>query len=133
MTASKTCLLVPVDLSGASHSVVERAAEVARASGARVELLHVVTRHEALAARDDVARRLESLSQPLRAAQIPVGVHVVSGEPVTEIVAASSRLGADSILMGERGHGATYERMVGSVTDGVLRSRVCPVEVVPIR
>ena len=133
MSAMRTCLLVPVDLSGASRSVVERAAELARATGARVELLHVVTRHEALAARDDVTRRLDDLSQPLRAAQISVGVHVVAGEPVEEILAAVPRLGADSIVIGERGHCATYQRVVGSVTEGVLRARACPVEIVPVR
>jgi nucleotide-binding universal stress UspA family protein len=133
MSAPAMCLLVPVDLSEASRAVAERAAVLARASGARVELLHVVTRHEALAARDDVLKQLETLSQPLRAAQIPVSVHVVSGDPVAEILAAVPRLGADSIVIGERGHCATYERLVGSVAEGVLRSRTCPVEVVPIR
>ena len=128
----RTCLLVPVDLSGASRSVIERAAELARPTGARVELLHVVTRHEALAAHDDLASRLAELSQPLRAAQIPVGVHVVVGDPVAEILGAVPRLGADSIVIGARGHCATYERIVGSVTEGVLRERPCPVEVVPV-
>jgi nucleotide-binding universal stress UspA family protein len=132
MIAMRTCILVPLDLSGASRTVVERAADLARATGARVELLHVVTRHEALAARDDVVKQLDSLSQPLRAAQIPVGVHVVAGEPVAEILAAIPRLGADSIVIGARGHCATYERVVGSVTEGVLRGRACPVEVVPV-
>jgi nucleotide-binding universal stress UspA family protein len=128
----RTCLLVPVDLSGTSHEVVERAGELARITGARVELLHVVTRHEALAARVDVTRRLDALAQPLRAAQLPVGVHVVAGDPVEEILAAIPRLGADTIVIGERGHCATYQRVVGSVTEGVLRARTCPVEVVPV-
>jgi nucleotide-binding universal stress UspA family protein len=127
------CLLVPVDLGDASRPIVERAAQLARAAGARVELLHVVTRHEALAAREDVVAQLERLSQPLRAAQVPVSVHVVAGEPVAEILAAIPRLGADSIVIGERGHCVTYERVVGSVTEGVLRGGRCPVEVVPVR
>ena len=131
--SARTCLLVALDLSGSSHSVVERAGELARAAGARVELLHVVTPHQALAARDDVTRRLEDLSRPLRAAQLPVGVHVVTGDPVEEILAAVPRLGADSIVIGERGHCATYQRVVGSVTEGVMRARACRVEVVPVR
>jgi nucleotide-binding universal stress UspA family protein len=127
------CLLVPVDLSDASLALVERAASLARASGARVELLHVVTRHEALAGRDDIVAQLEKLSQPLRAAKLCVGMHIVAGEPVAEILAAIPRLGADSIVIGQRGHCPTYERVVGSVTEGVLRSERCPVEVVPVR
>jgi nucleotide-binding universal stress UspA family protein len=132
MSAPASCLLVPVDLSEASHAVAERAGLRARSTGARVELIHVVTRHEALAARDDVLKQLEILAQPLRAAQIPVSIHVVAGDPVAEILAAVPRLGADSILIGERGHCATYERLVGSVAEGVLRSGTCRVEIVPI-
>jgi nucleotide-binding universal stress UspA family protein len=126
------CLLVPIDLSDASRAVVERAAALARATGARVELLHVVTRHEALAERDDVVAQLEKLAQPLRDAKLAARTHVVAGEPVAEIIAAVPRLGADSIVIGRRGHCTTYERVIGSVTDGVLRAARCPVEVVPI-
>jgi nucleotide-binding universal stress UspA family protein len=125
--------LVPVDLSDASRLVVERAAELARATGGRVELLHVATRHEALAARDDILARLENLTRPLRAAELAVEVHVVAGDPVAEILSAVPRLGADSIVIGERGHCSTYERVVGSVATGVVRAARCPVEVVAVR
>jgi nucleotide-binding universal stress UspA family protein len=126
-------ILVPLDLSEASRKVVERAAERASATGARVEILHVVTRHEALAASDDVITQLEKLAEPLRAADLQVGIHVVYGDPVGEILSAIPRLGASSIVIGERGHCPTYERIIGSVTEGVLRSGACPVEVVPVR
>ena len=33
--------------------------------------------------------------------------------------------------MGSHGHGAIYELLVGSVTEGVLRKARCPVLVVP--
>jgi len=126
------CFLVPVDLSPASARVVERAAQLAQATRARVEILHVVTRHEALAARDDVVARLEQLLALLRAASLEAEAHVVAGDPVPEILAAVPRLGADTIVIGERGHCATYERVVGSVATGVLRAARCPVEIVPV-
>jgi nucleotide-binding universal stress UspA family protein len=125
-------MLVPVDLSDASLQVVERAAELASATRARVELLHVVTHHEALASRDDVGAQLEKLSQPLRAAGLPVAIHVISGDPVAEILAAVPRFGAHSIVIGERGHCPTYERVVGSVAEAVLRAGPCAIELVPI-
>jgi len=35
------------------------------------------------------------------------------------------------IVMGSHGHGALYELLVGSITQGVLKAAKCPVVVVP--
>jgi nucleotide-binding universal stress UspA family protein len=127
------CLLIAIDLSDASRAVVQRAAALARGTGARMEVLHVVTRDEALARGDDVRAQLTELCRPLRDAKLPARTHVLEGEPAAEILAQARRLDAASIVIGRRGHCATYERMIGSVTEAVIRGADCPVEVVPIR
>ena len=47
------------------------------------------------------------------------------------ILEEAERLEAEVIIMGSHGHGALYDLIVGSVTEGVLRKAKCPVLVLP--
>jgi nucleotide-binding universal stress UspA family protein len=71
---------------------------------------------------DELKKRLDGLD--VLALRVP-------GSPVEKILEASAEHGAELIIIGSHGHGALYHLLVGSVTDGVLKSAACPVVVVP--
>lgn len=103
-------ILVPIDLSDRNARTLATAIELARQSGARVTLLHVVQRvpHIPLGDLAGFYRRLEATSRRKleRAAKrfadrgVPIRAEVLLGEPAREIVAAAARAKADLILMG---------------------------------
>jgi nucleotide-binding universal stress UspA family protein len=57
-------------------------------------------------------------------------VRVVDASPVDAIVREATRLQADAIVMGRRGHGAVRRLLMGSVSRGVVRRAACAVLVV---
>jgi nucleotide-binding universal stress UspA family protein len=54
-----------------------------------------------------------------------------NGPVVEEILREADARNADLIVMGTHGHGAMYNLLVGSVTEGVLKHSVRPVLLVP--
>jgi nucleotide-binding universal stress UspA family protein len=63
------------------------------------------------------------------------GVKATLSEPtgpiVEEILREADAINADLIVMGRHGHGAMYNLLVGSVTEGVLKRSARPVLLVP--
>jgi nucleotide-binding universal stress UspA family protein len=62
---------------------------------------------------------------------LQVVLHEPSGDVVEEILGAANAIKADLIVMGRHGHGAMYNLLVGSVTEGVLKRCSRPVLLVP--
>jgi nucleotide-binding universal stress UspA family protein len=60
-----------------------------------------------------------------------VVLHEPTGDVVEEILRQTNALHPDLIVMGRHGHGAMYNLLVGSVTEGVLKRSGCPVLLVP--
>ena len=56
---------------------------------------------------------------------------LIRGSAVIEILAMTEQYEIDMIVMGSHGHGAWYELMVGTVSEGVLRHAPCPALIVP--
>ena len=82
-----------------------------------------------VAAEQTAQARLRSLAQQCEKRGVAVRTLQRLGHPVAEILA---RAGAASfVVMGSHGHGAMYDLLVGSTTQGVLRQAPCPVLVVP--
>jgi len=50
---------------------------------------------------------------------------------VDKILREAREQNAGLIVMGSHGHGALYELLIGSVTQGVMKSAQCPVVIVP--
>lgn len=136
-------ILVPVDFSAVSRSVAASAADLARATGARLVLLHVVeadlpglTAHygsdaatRVIALREEQA---EAALRPLAEIAGPnVELVVAAGLPDREILAQADRLGAELIVVGSHGHTALYELILGGTTRAVLKHAACPVIVIP--
>jgi nucleotide-binding universal stress UspA family protein len=139
-------ILVPIDFSKVTDSVVAEAAGLARCLDARLILLHVTEPKVAVvdfavvalsvaqvneAAVKSAAARLEPLQRQIADRGVPAEIRSVSGLPAEEIPAQASALGADYVVIGSHGHRAIYDVLVGSTTSGVLKRAACPVVVVP--
>lgn len=142
-------ILVPVDFSHATTRVCDAAHSLARLTGARLILFHVVqappfllndyysfdtgTMAEVVAAGEKAANsKLESLRRRYAKKHPPITVQQEHGAPVRTILRKAKSLKAGYIVIGSHGHGAVFDLLAGSTTNGVLRKSRCPVLVVPI-
>ncbi|MEP7016120.1 MAG: universal stress protein [Verrucomicrobiota bacterium] len=76
-------------------------------------------------------QRLKNWQNDLGQAGVKTTLHESNGTIVEEILKKSDELQADLIVMGRHGHGAMYNLLVGSVTEGVLKRATRPVLLVP--
>jgi nucleotide-binding universal stress UspA family protein len=141
-------ILVPVDFSAVTAQVARTACEMARLTGSRLVLLHVlplVTAFETYGLGSEIIRETAAAREKLRAADLAVlakrcartvkSVRTVqqTGNAVPVILEQAKKLKAAYIVLGSHGHGAVYDLVAGSVAQGVLRRAACPVFVVPVR
>jgi nucleotide-binding universal stress UspA family protein len=142
-------ILVPVDLSSATTRVGAAACELAKLMDARLVLLHVLqpppvmlaeyyafdsgVMAEAVTAGEKYAEhRLKALARLCTRQQVEVECLQLTGQAVSVILARAAALKAHYIVLGSHGHGAVFDLLVGSTTQGVLRKAPCPVLVVPM-
>jgi nucleotide-binding universal stress UspA family protein len=144
MVSHYNLIIVPVDGSEGAGRAAAFAAELARATGSGLQLLHVFspTSNELMGMVHLPREQIDSYSSELatdafakaRAAMgqvddLTVEEKSVWGEPREEIVAAADA--ADGlIVMGRRGLGKMQQLILGSVSDAVLRTAHRPVTVV---
>lgn len=133
-------ILVPLDGSDLSASILEPATDLAQASGAKLTLTHVVSSSAVLGARvfpllpDDIRPAvekanayLEQVAEGLRAQGLDVETHVEEHDaPGRAIAAVADKLGADVIAMATHGYGGLKRALLGSVADKILRSSPLP-------
>ena len=142
-------LLVPVDFSDVTERVIATAEQMARAFGAKVLLMHCIGEYPALTGMGEIPvfmpvpdvalpgsfpeqyRKLADLTSSLRDKGIDAELLFVGGSAINEIITVADRHQIDMIIMGSHGHGAWFELLVGSVTDGVLRRVDRPALIVP--
>jgi nucleotide-binding universal stress UspA family protein len=75
--------------------------------------------------------QLDTLHGELTRAGVNTIAHERDGTVVEEILKTAREISADLIVMGSHGHGPVYNLLVGSVTEGVLKSGQCPLLLVP--
>lgn len=148
-------ILVAVDLSDVTSAMLETASLLAVQFGAKLYLVHVAKVPNTYVAhgggaqfdfdpsytilsRDEIAhqlreehRELQEHGSRLEDEGVQVAALLLPGDPLVKILEEAGKLEVDLIVMGSHGHGAIYELLVGSVTEGVLRKARCPVLVVP--
>jgi nucleotide-binding universal stress UspA family protein len=131
-----TTILVGTDTSAAADLAVEDAARLARDRGAELLVLYVKPEGDARAVVDpDRAadprthlRRLASRFPGLRAT-----TRIEDGDPATRICDVAAEVGADTIVLGNRGtHGSRWH-VRESVPNLVLRHAPCSVFIVDTR
>jgi nucleotide-binding universal stress UspA family protein len=75
--------------------------------------------------------RLTEWQKQISQIGLQVTLHEPVGDVIEEILGTADAIKADLIIMGRHGHGAMYNLLVGSVTEGVLKRGNCPVLLVP--
>lgn len=87
---------------------------------------------QAIPPNEDDETRLVEWKKEISRAGLNVTLHTPTGVVVDEILDLATAVKADAIVMGRHGHGAMYNLLVGSVTEGVLKRSMCPVLLVPV-
>jgi nucleotide-binding universal stress UspA family protein len=79
----------------------------------------------------DAERVVEEVSEVGAKSQVTVGTRVVADQPRAAILEAAADVDADVVAMGRHGHTNLEERLLGGVTERVLRTTDRPVLTVP--
>jgi nucleotide-binding universal stress UspA family protein len=134
-------ILVPLDGSTFSEHALPLAREVARRTGASLQLLHVIPPFPVLdagaplladadlmaqfqaQARAYLAGVLQRLGSP---AAVPAAPEVLEGEVVTQVKDYTARVGADLVVMATHGRGPLARFWLGSVADELVRRLPLP-------
>ncbi len=75
--------------------------------------------------------RLAEWQREIARAGVKGTLHEPTGAVLDEILKLADTVNADLVVMGTHGHGAMYNLLVRSVTEGVLKQGACPVLLVP--
>ena len=116
-------ILVGTDGSTRAARAVEQAADLAQTLDAA---LHIVQAHDDV---DAVGGGLEALATSLRDRGVTAEAHPVSGRPVPAILEAAAAVGADLIVVGNRGMTGA-RRILGSVPNTLAHQASCAVLIV---
>ena len=139
-------LLVAVDLSESTQTIVEKVEEINKEYPAKVWILHnaepepdiLEFKVDPLAARETLAkkfhnehRQIQEIANRLRKAGLDATALLVHGATVEAILKEASDLDVDMIVVGTHGRGAMYQLLVGSVSKGILHKSRYPVLIIP--
>lgn len=141
-------ILIATDLSSPARQAADRAVRLARTSGARLQLVHVLNAGEAARLHpllgtdtafeatlaEQTRHELKTLAGELAAAHhIDVEPTLMQGTVVDEIGREAERTPADLVAIGARGAGFMRRLMFGSTAERLLRKSVRPMLVVKQR
>jgi nucleotide-binding universal stress UspA family protein len=137
-------VLCPVDFDDNSADALQQAAALALQSGGLIHLLHVVQINPLVAqgaiegfagkelydSQEEAAhRQLEEFAQTIPS-NVPRQLAIEIGEPGALIIEATSRLGADLLVMATHGRSGLKRLILGSVAEKVVRESSVPVLIV---
>lgn len=140
-------ILVAADFSNCSFLALERASELAKATGATLDVVHVCQSFPWIGGEVMVAytvtlqdQKLEESQRSAAEAELKqfverarsqgieiASARVVSGDPRTTILQIAEQEGYDLIAMGTHGRGALAHLLMGSVAEKVVRRSALPV------
>jgi len=139
-------LLAATDFSSASRHAADRAALLARQTGAQMHLLHVVSGNALAqlqqllglgsppveqALIDEAKRTLDTLASELTLGRdVAVEASLVQGSVPAEISRQAEELDADLVVLGARGAGFMHRLSLGSTAERLLHKTLRPLLVV---
>lgn len=140
-------ILVPVDFSPISMNALRHAEILAKRSGGRIKVLHVVqpyyytfgdggmavaaTRLEKRMYSEGVKKLSRTARYSTIRAKVPVETLVLSGDIATMITMTATKIKADLIVMGTHGAKGFVDQLLGSTTYRVAALSAIPVLSVP--
>jgi len=141
-------ILVPVDFSPVTLSVLAAAEDLARGLGAHLYLIHVaapepdfigldvgpqhVRDWRAVQLREE-HRDVQRMALELEERGTDVTPLLIQGPTVETILSQADKLDADMIILGSHGGSRLLDALVGSVSKGVLQRANRPVLIIPAR
>lgn len=153
-------VLYATDLSKNSAYAFRYAVNTARKHDAKIQILHVIEPISPQAkahvlmfideekldqlhqdVKENLRRRIEERLKQFAERELKddpetlkrvVGIHLVEGDPATQILNKTDELGCDTIIMGTHGKGAISHAFLGSVSEKVLRRIRKPVYIIPL-
>ncbi|MCB1615535.1 MAG: universal stress protein [Pseudomonadales bacterium] len=141
-------IVVSLDFSPSSNEVIAFAEKMATLMSSKLWLIHIAAPEpdpislgmQPLPDRSSLAeryryehRKLQEIAENMRKKGIDTTALLLQGETVETITEESRKLGADMLIMGSHGHGAIYQMLLGSVSEGVIKEAPCPVLLVPLK
>ena len=133
--AAKT-ILFPTDSSTASDAAMVHAEALAKASGAKLLIIHVEEPPLAYGGGElyyglpePSSERILKMLEDVKPAdpQVPFTHRLTMGDPAGEIVRIAGEEGAEMIVLGTHGRTGVTRMLMGSVAEAVVRRAPCPV------
>jgi len=139
-------ILVCVDLSDSTEEILKIIEKLCRPLNAKIWLLHnampepetIEFKVDPVEARESLAkifhhqhRQIQELAERFRKSGVDATALLVHGKTVDTILTEAADLDIDLIVVGSHGHGAMYQLLVGSISEGVLHKSSKPVLVIP--
>ncbi len=142
-------IIAAVDFSDATSAVIAAAAEIAKAFGADLHLLHVIEPEPTYTAygftpdefpaiqtfhnetRTRAQKTLDETAAKVATANLKPITHLGDGSPLHVLMEAVETIGADLVVLGSHGHGVVASLLLGSVAEGMVRKSIVPTLVVP--
>ena len=139
-------ILVCVDLSDSTEEILKTIEKLCRPLNAKIWLLHnampepdrIEFKVDPIEARESLAkkfhhqhRQIQEIAERFRKSGIDATALLVHGKTVDTILTEATDLDIDLIVVGSHGHGAMYQLLLGSVSEGVLHRSSKPVLVIP--
>ena len=141
-------LLVAVDLSAASKRVVEAACDVATAMDGDITIFYVaepnpnvigfetgpvVVLEEIASEHHREHAALATLANVAEARGVSSTTKLIPGTVVDTVIEQADAMSSGMIVVGSHGHGALFDMVMGSYSQGIIRRAGIPVLVVPTR
>ncbi len=139
-------ILVCVDLSDSTEEILKTIETLCQPLNAKVWLLHnampepdtIEFKVDPIEARESLAQefhhqhcQIQELAEQLRKSEVDASALLVHGKTVDTILTEATDLDIDLIVVGSHGHGAMYQLLLGSISEGVLHRSSKPVLVIP--
>jgi nucleotide-binding universal stress UspA family protein len=138
-------ILVPIDFSQVTNTVIKAAIGQAQAFGAMINLVHVAepepdfvgfkpgpdsVRKSQVKKVCDFRHELYVYKEQLEKAGIKTKALMIQGPTVEKILQEATRWKADQIIIGSHGHGKLYKLLLGSTSAAVVKKASCPVLII---
>jgi nucleotide-binding universal stress UspA family protein len=139
-------IVVGIDGSDTAHEAMRQATALARAVGARIELVSAYEPvsdarlresiavpqdlHWIINPREDVEATLEAAAAEIRAGGVEVAVFARQGDPADAILDVAEERGSDLIVVGNKGMTGAKRFLLGSVPNKVSHHAPCSVLII---